>query len=165
MIAAGADLKNYIATRPIDFRCGHDGLAAKVQEVLTTRQHPCRAARQSLGEVATGDTLQAKDRKQRLDRFRAAHVGRQADASHSPRDRPREPDALGIGDGRLAIANTAGGRRPDRYRLSHPAPAGDRGGRRAGGPPQSSNRHACRGSLRPRPAAPAGHAPRCARFR
>ena len=33
-IAAGADLKIYIATRPIDFRCGHDGLAAKVQEML-----------------------------------------------------------------------------------------------------------------------------------
>lgn len=34
MISAGADLKIYIATRPIDFRCGHDGLAAKVQEML-----------------------------------------------------------------------------------------------------------------------------------
>jgi IS66 Orf2 like protein len=34
MIAPGADLKIYIATRPIDFRCGHDGLAAKVQQVL-----------------------------------------------------------------------------------------------------------------------------------
>lgn len=34
MIAASADLKIYIATRPIDFRCGHDGLAAKVQEML-----------------------------------------------------------------------------------------------------------------------------------
>ncbi|WP_314963796.1 IS66 family insertion sequence element accessory protein TnpB [Bradyrhizobium cosmicum] len=34
MIAAGADLKIYIATRPIDFRCGHDGLAAEVQEML-----------------------------------------------------------------------------------------------------------------------------------
>ncbi|MGY3591785.1 transposase [Bradyrhizobium sp. USDA 4341] len=34
MIAAGADLKIYITTRPIDFRCGHDGLAAKVQEML-----------------------------------------------------------------------------------------------------------------------------------
>lgn len=34
MITAGADLRIYIATRPIDFRCGHDGLAAKVQEML-----------------------------------------------------------------------------------------------------------------------------------
>lgn len=34
MIAPGADLKIYIATRPIDFRCGHDGLAAKVQQML-----------------------------------------------------------------------------------------------------------------------------------
>jgi transposase len=34
MIAPGADLKIYMATRPIDFRCGHDGLAAKVQEML-----------------------------------------------------------------------------------------------------------------------------------
>ena len=34
MIAAGAELKIYIATRPVDFRCGHDGLAAKVQEML-----------------------------------------------------------------------------------------------------------------------------------
>ena len=34
MVAAGADLTIYIATRSIDFRCGHDGLAAKVQEML-----------------------------------------------------------------------------------------------------------------------------------
>ncbi|WP_225174723.1 MULTISPECIES: IS66 family insertion sequence element accessory protein TnpB [unclassified Bradyrhizobium] len=34
MIAAGADLKIYVATRPIDFRCGRDGLAEKVQEML-----------------------------------------------------------------------------------------------------------------------------------
>ena len=34
MIAASADLKIYVATRPIDFRCGHDGLATKVQEML-----------------------------------------------------------------------------------------------------------------------------------
>jgi len=37
MIAAGADLKIYVATRPIDFRCGHDGLAAKVQEFVSIR--------------------------------------------------------------------------------------------------------------------------------
>lgn len=30
----GSELKIYIATRPVDFRCGHDGLAAKVQEML-----------------------------------------------------------------------------------------------------------------------------------
>ncbi|MBR0939420.1 IS66 family insertion sequence element accessory protein TnpB [Bradyrhizobium jicamae] len=34
MIAPSADLKIYVATRPIDFRCGHDGLATKVQEML-----------------------------------------------------------------------------------------------------------------------------------
>ena len=34
MIAPGAELKIYIATRPVDFRCGHDGLASKVQEML-----------------------------------------------------------------------------------------------------------------------------------
>jgi transposase len=34
MIAPGAELRIYIATRPVDFRCGHDGLAAKVQEML-----------------------------------------------------------------------------------------------------------------------------------
>lgn len=34
MITAGADLKTHIATRPIDFRCGHDRLAAKLQEML-----------------------------------------------------------------------------------------------------------------------------------
>ncbi|QOZ11827.1 IS66 family insertion sequence element accessory protein TnpB [Bradyrhizobium sp. CCBAU 51765] len=34
MIAAGADLKIHVGTRPIDFRCGHDGLAAKVQEMF-----------------------------------------------------------------------------------------------------------------------------------
>ncbi|MVT54122.1 hypothetical protein GPL17_27035 [Bradyrhizobium yuanmingense] len=30
----GSELKIYIATRPVGFRCGHDGLAAKVQEML-----------------------------------------------------------------------------------------------------------------------------------
>ena len=34
MIAAGAELKIYVATRPVDFRCGHDGLAAQVQEIF-----------------------------------------------------------------------------------------------------------------------------------
>lgn len=34
MIVPGADLKIYIATRPVHFRCGHDGLAAKVQKML-----------------------------------------------------------------------------------------------------------------------------------
>jgi transposase len=34
MIAPGADLKIYMATRPIDFRRGMDGLAAAVQEIL-----------------------------------------------------------------------------------------------------------------------------------
>src|SRR4029077_755168 len=43
---------------------------------------------QSLGEVAGRDTLQVKDRKQRLDRFRAAHVGRQ--------DRRREPESTKV---------------------------------------------------------------------
>ncbi|PTM40949.1 IS66 family insertion sequence element accessory protein TnpB [Bosea sp. 124] len=34
MIAPGADLKIYMATRPVDFRRGLDGLAAAAQEVL-----------------------------------------------------------------------------------------------------------------------------------
>jgi transposase len=34
MIAPGGDLKIYLATRPIDFRRGLDGLAAAVQEIL-----------------------------------------------------------------------------------------------------------------------------------
>lgn len=34
MIAPGGDLKIYMATRPVDFRRGLDGLAATVQEVL-----------------------------------------------------------------------------------------------------------------------------------
>ena len=34
MIVPGPELKIYIATRPVDFRCGHDGLAAKVQEMF-----------------------------------------------------------------------------------------------------------------------------------
>src|ERR1700724_576505 len=74
--------------------------------VLQTADGGCRQPgsilaeqrRQSLGEVAGGDTLQVKDRQQRLDRFRAAHVGRQ--------DRRREPDAVGVGSVRLAIAYT-----------------------------------------------------------
>ena len=52
---------------------------------------------QSLGEVAGRDTLQVQDRQQRLDRLRPAHVGRQ--------NRWREPDAVGIGSVRLAIAH------------------------------------------------------------
>jgi len=54
--------------------------------------------RQRLGEVAGRDTLQVKDRQQRLDRFGPAHVRRQ--------DRRREPDAIGVGCVRLAIAHT-----------------------------------------------------------
>src|SRR5437868_5932832 len=54
--------------------------------------------RQRLGEVASRNPLQIKDRQQRLDRLRAAHVGRQ--------DRRREPDAARIGGGGLAIAYT-----------------------------------------------------------
>ncbi len=34
MIAPGADMKIYMATRPVDFRRGMDGLAAAVQEML-----------------------------------------------------------------------------------------------------------------------------------
>jgi transposase len=34
MIAPDAHLKVYVATRPIDFREGHDGLAAAVQEMI-----------------------------------------------------------------------------------------------------------------------------------
>jgi transposase len=34
MITPGAQLKVYVATRPIDFRRGHDGLAAAVQEMI-----------------------------------------------------------------------------------------------------------------------------------
>jgi transposase len=34
MITPGADLQVYIATRPVDFRKGHDGLAALVQPMF-----------------------------------------------------------------------------------------------------------------------------------
>jgi transposase len=34
MIAPGADLKVYVATVPVDFRKGHDGLAALVQQMF-----------------------------------------------------------------------------------------------------------------------------------
>ena len=34
MIAADGRLRIYVATRPVDFRKGHDGLAAVVQEML-----------------------------------------------------------------------------------------------------------------------------------
>lgn len=34
MIGAGGPLRVYVATRPIDFRKGHDGLAAAVQEMF-----------------------------------------------------------------------------------------------------------------------------------
>src|SRR5258707_9918674 len=54
--------------------------------------------RQRLGEVASRNPLQIKDRQQRLDRLRTAHVRRQ--------DRRREPDAARIGSGHLTIAYT-----------------------------------------------------------
>jgi transposase len=34
MIVPAAHLKIYVATRPVDFRKGHDGLAAAVQEMI-----------------------------------------------------------------------------------------------------------------------------------
>jgi transposase len=34
MIGPGGQLRVYVATRPVDFRKGHDGLAAAVQEVF-----------------------------------------------------------------------------------------------------------------------------------
>src|SRR6476659_2483248 len=34
MITPGADLKVYVATRPVNFRKGHDGLAALVQQMF-----------------------------------------------------------------------------------------------------------------------------------
>ena len=34
MIAPGTGLRVYVATRPVDFRKGHDGLALAVQEML-----------------------------------------------------------------------------------------------------------------------------------
>jgi hypothetical protein len=52
---------------------------------------------QRLREVAGGDALQIQDRQQRLDRLRAAHVGRQ--------DRGREADAGGIVGGRRTVAH------------------------------------------------------------
>jgi transposase len=42
MIAPDAHLKVYVATRPIDFRKGHDGLAAAVQEMI--REDPFSGA-------------------------------------------------------------------------------------------------------------------------
>ena len=53
MIAPGADLKIYMATRPVDFRRGLDGLAAAVQERragawrdnVQSLSHICRATR------------------------------------------------------------------------------------------------------------------------
>jgi hypothetical protein len=53
---------------------------------------------QRLGEIADRDALQVKDRQQRLDRLRTAHVGWE--------DRRREPNAVGIGGIRLAISHT-----------------------------------------------------------
>jgi len=34
MIAPGTQLRVYVATRPVDFRRGHDGLAVAVQETI-----------------------------------------------------------------------------------------------------------------------------------
>src|SRR3954467_1589816 len=74
--------------------------------VLQSADRGCRQSgsilakqrRQRFREVASRDPLQVKDRQQRLDRLRTPHVGRQ--------DRRREPDAVGIGGVRLAIAHT-----------------------------------------------------------
>ncbi|TKA93885.1 transposase, partial [Cereibacter changlensis] len=39
MIVPGQRMPIVIATRPVDFRCGHDGLAAKVQNELKLDPH------------------------------------------------------------------------------------------------------------------------------
>ncbi|WP_430644755.1 IS66 family insertion sequence element accessory protein TnpB [Bradyrhizobium vignae] len=59
MIVPGAELKIYIATRPVDFRCGHDGLAAKVQQAKrlptcegSVRCCGCRAGAPNAGVAA-----------------------------------------------------------------------------------------------------------------
>jgi hypothetical protein len=62
----------------------------------TTRQHPCRAAPPA-PRRSRRSRYPSGNRQQRLDRLRPAHVGRQ--------DRRREPDAVGIGGVRLAIAH------------------------------------------------------------
>ena len=115
---------------------------------------------QSLGEVAGRDTLQVKDRKQRLDRFRAGacRAAGSTERTGCGRGRQRPPRDRG---------HAAGGRRPDRYRSSPRVSADDRGARRAGDRPLSSNRHVCQESPRPRPRplAPTAHAPHCAKFR
>ena len=80
MIAPGADLKIYMATRPIDFRCGHDGLAAKVQEMLRL-DHPRRIAtrevRREVREAAARSVSLAAGRRG----DRARHPGRGAGES------------------------------------------------------------------------------------
>src|SRR5262249_5968620 len=67
-------------------------------QMPTTRQHPCRAAppeprRSRRWRYPSGKGLAAASRS-----ISAAHVGRQ--------DRRREPDAVGVGSVRLAIAYT-----------------------------------------------------------
>ena len=113
----------------------------------TTRQHPCRAAppapRRSRRSRSPSDKgSAAASRSTSTGACRAAgsteRTGCGRDRWRPPRDR----------------AHAVGGQRPDRYRSSPRAPAGDRGGRRAGGRPRSSNRHACRESPRPRPRPP-----------
>jgi len=49
----GADLKIYIATRPIDFRCGHDGLRRRWQEMLAST----RSAAQPSCSIETSDRI------------------------------------------------------------------------------------------------------------
>lgn len=61
-------------------------------------------------------------------------------------DRENEMQSRGRGI-RLAITHVPGGPRPDRYRSSSRALAGDRGRRRAGGHPRSSDRNAYRESV------------------
>src|ERR1700730_18677725 len=90
----------------------------------TTRQHPCQAAPPAPPRSRRRYPLQIKDRQQRLDRLRAAHVGRQ--------DRRLEPDAARIGSGGLAVAYTRladGGRTDTGHHLALPQGTGAGGAR------------------------------------
>jgi len=94
MIHIPSGVRVWIATGHTDMRRGMNSLAVLVQEafkrdphggeptVLQAADSGCRQPgrilaeqrRQRLGEVAGRDPLQIKDRQQRLDRLRPAHV-------------------------------------------------------------------------------------------
>jgi len=76
---------HFYSGQPMHFYSGVDSRMIVLPAFLQPTDRRCRKpwrilaekSRQRFGEVAGRDALEVQDRQQRLDRFRAPHVGRQ----------------------------------------------------------------------------------------